>query len=193
MNNQTALSTIIETKASVGMSDMVDVFLTKYETDLYNKKSELKSIIKSIEAERTAFHKKVNKSFTWTKYKNLGIPELAITATLAEDHSIDWENAIVTMNVKVSVTKSKHNGFGYSSINCAVTQKISKTDINKDKRLLNDIEVRRNELTEIIMLITDMSRKERQIRGRISEKRLEEAGLTNFLQSDEMLQLIHID
>ncbi len=38
-----------------------------------------------------------------------------------------------------------------------------------------------------------MSRKERQIRGRISEKRLEEAGLTNFLQSDEMLQLIHID
>ena len=38
-----------------------------------------------------------------------------------------------------------------------------------------------------------MSRKERQVKARISEMRLQEQGLEGFLQDKEMLALIKID
>ena len=192
MTEQTkqSLSTIIKTKAKMAMPEMTSIFLSKYEDQLYNLKNELTENLsdtrKQLETHQETVKLKAQSKFE--KYNNQTMKNLGLTSQVPEPSSfeLDFYNAEVTCNVRILDEKERNK------CSVEVTTKITKADVETYEDLNKKIEDYKNKLTSTVNKIGDMSRKERQVKARISELRLEEAGLTNLLEDQEMLKLIEI-
>ncbi len=79
----------------------------------------------------------------------------------------------------------------YASFSKKFVKAIGTIDMAEHKELTHDLETANTELLEVMANIKQVSRKERQIRGRISELKLEQAGFTDLLQNDDLLKLIN--
>lgn len=183
----TALSSMT-VNANVGMTEVVSVFVAKYETNLFNKKDQLSAAIKSVKGQIAAQHKCMTDSVNKTDFEG-SLPKLDMTYEV-ECVSLQWEEAyrdkfmIVTT---VAFMKGKDQLWSTT-----VRKPMSQIDIDEHQRLIAELERLNGELMEVMNLIKSVGRKERQIRGRIAELKLEQAGMSDLLINPELTGLIQI-
>lgn len=185
------LSSIISTEATIAMPEIVAIFLSKYESDCHARKTELNSIINGIRKEGKDHEDDVAASFSFKEYAGLEIKKLSLTTKVSDEHTVNWEDMTVTCGVEVISTEVKLEGRAIFTRN--VTKSIKKTDGTKHNRILADLADRKNQLTAVIQNITDMNRKEREIKGQISAMRLKDAGMDKFVNDPALLELIKVD
>jgi len=196
MSDKTKLSSIIKAEARMAMPEIVSIFISKYETELYDRKNNLQESIFELRKDVEILNAKVEKAGDFSKYDNVCVKRLDLVSFLNNDIKVDWEGGTIQRSVsfyhldtKGVVDKSK----GSSNFRKTFKENISIKDMKLHEKLHTEIDAASAKLSTVAAKIADMSRKERQVKARISELRLEEQGLTSLLDDQNMLQLIKID
>ncbi len=189
----TAALSAMNTNVDVGMNEVVSVFVSKYEDGLFAKKDDLSAAIRVLKQELSDFDKSVRELVDSSEY-DAKVPNLGFTFKMG-DVKVNWEKTwsteanTYTINVEMHDSSAKRDGAVYTkTIVKAIPSKIIKQreDVNKA------LEEKNAELLEVMTLIKSVSRKERQIRGRISEMKLAESGFSGLLDNPDMLKLVEI-
>ena len=185
------LSQIMSAEAKIGMNEVVSVQLAKYETGLYDRKEELSKRISDLQKDLEMHNKVALKDANFTKYEALTITKLGLITKLKGEPTLSWEKGEIHQNVGLyhTDTTKRDNTTGFSK---SFSLPINTVHIEARGKMLADIEQTQNDLKTIISAISNMSRKERQVKARISEIRLKEAGI-NLAEDEELAQLIKID
>ena len=191
MSKDIVLGNEFSVGGNIGIDEVVSVFVSQYETNLFERKSELSSTIKSLKGELESFEKGVEGSVGVEKYKQ-SFPILNITSEVEKDGvSVSWRDKVINITVTLTDNDSKRSYGG--TFTKRIEKKINKSDLNKHSKLESDIEEVNGELVEVMGLIKTVSRKERLVRGKISEMKLKESGYSNLLENEDMLKLVQLD
>lgn len=179
---------------NVGMNEVVSVFVSKYEDGLFEKKEQLSKQIKVVKSQLAKLTERVLNSVNKDQY--VTVISLLGLKTKVVDVSIVWDETNYSHKEKnsvyVSVGLFEDDG-DYSKFNKTFVTSISREDVKENKELSENLSSLSGELIEIVSLIKSVSRKERQIRGKISEMKLEQSGFSELMSNTEMLKLISID
>lgn len=189
------LTGIIKAEAKMAMPEIVQVFLAKYENDLYEQKESLQLEMAELTEKLKKLNTTVLDSAKFKQWKKIKIPKLELESVLSPDKNLDWANEIVTCSVVLQDMRTQFiaaKRVKVYEIGRVVEESISQLHLKQYREWNARLDEVRGDLAKTATAIGDMSRKERQVKARISELRLEEAGLTDFLQDKEMLKLIEI-
>lgn len=174
---------------NVGMDEVVSVFLSRYEDDLYNKKENLAKNIKAVKRDLESLQKSVVAGIDNSEYEISNIQPLNIRSKV-KDVSIDWnENNIVIRIIVESLDSRSYYNSGFTQ---TINLDISDSDVESHTELTETLERLNGEMMEVMSLIKGISRKERQVRGKIASMKLEESGYGDLLENDEMMKLIEV-
>lgn len=193
MNTKTNL-TAITTDVNVGMNEVVSVFVAKYEDGLFAKKDVLSSSIRGVKAHLSQIDSDLIKSVHAEDY-DAEVPKLGLSFKMG-DVAIQWEGNYNTPKNTLVVEVEmfdKSNERNHASYTKRHHITIDKAVIDDRQETKDQLEQLNADLLEVMSLIKTVSRKERQIRGRISEMKLAESGLSELINNSEILQLVKID
>lgn len=197
----------LTTDVNVGMEEVVGVFVSQYEETLYNRKDELQDEIKRLKKELSTLDKALLEQYNQTRANYdmtnsvLGIKAEMTGVDLVWSRKEDYDlkggkgsNSVVKITVTVSdLDKPRERYSSRGSFNKIFLIDIPETDVSKKKSLDDELSERTTDLQEVLQLIKSVSRKERQIKGRISKMKLDQAGYGELLENAELLQLIQLD
>lgn len=189
----------ITADVNVGIDEVVSVFVTQYEDNLFDKKKDLSKKIKELKKTQNDLTKRLETSIDTNSF-NTTIAVLGLKSKV-ESVEVSWGDSEYskrrsTPSIKVSVEikdTDKSEDRYHSSMSKTFSFDISKVDVDQFNNNKTEIESLGAELTEVMGLIKSVSRKERQVRGRISKKKLESAGYEDLLNDSEMLKLVSLD
>ena len=159
---------------------------------LFERKDELSKNIKTIKDDIKSLDDKLIKSIVKSDYEG-SISVLNVTSKV-DEVNIRWDKKkgdFLVVDVKVK-DNDNTDRWSSSSFMKDVNVRIDKSDSKVHYELENRLEELKTELTEVMGLIKSVSRKERQVRGRISEMKLAESGFSGLLESPELLKLIEL-
>ena len=187
----------ISTNVNVGIDEVVAVFVTKYENGLFDRKDEISRLIKAVKADQKALDKKLVE-IDVSEYEIKKIPVLNVQSSVSSvdvqwnsaDNENDKDSPVVRIRVTIRDLDTKDRYSDHMSKSVYVP--ISKPDIKlfvSNKAELADLNA---QLLEVMTLIKSVSRKERQVRGKISEMKLAESGLKGLLTDNNILSLIQL-
>lgn len=188
------LMTAMTTDVNVGMNEVVSVFVAKYEDGLFAKKEELSKRIKSVKGNMADLVKELEESIDQSKYATeipmLGLTTKVSSVTVKFDGTYNSKKPIVEVSVGVYDNSSDRD---YPSFSKTFMFDIVKDTVDLNNSLKIELETLSAELMEVMGQIKSVSRKERQIRGKISEMKLEQSGFADLLSNPEMLQLVQLN
>jgi len=182
------LSEIMSAQATIAMPEVISVFISKYETDLYNRKSELTIEIGNLKKDLEMLQASTLAKADFSSYDEIKISKLGLVTYITEP-KINWDDGKFTC--QVGLREDETRGKDYR-LDKQVIQDIPKSFLKQHEALKETLRQTTDNLQDILAKISDMSRKERQVKARISELRLKEQGLEDFLQDKEMQKLIAI-
>lgn len=189
MSNEMVLGNEFSVGGNIGMDEVVSVFVSKYESNLFERKDELGKKVKGVKGELVSVEKDVIGGVNVERF-NQSISILNISSKVKKDGvSVDWNNENIVIDVEIEDGDSK--GYG-RSISKNVREKVKKSVVKKYGKLKEELSDLNDELMEVMGLIKSVSRKEREVRGRISELKLKESGYENLLENEGMLKLIQL-
>lgn len=199
-NNQVVSMDQIQANVSVGMDDLVNVFIAKYETSLIDQRNNLQSQMKEVNKRicdlgETALKdaKEVIKSFC---LENLIFENSYIsvwTGVNDQKTELSWDKKHVTFEVETIITTHvKVNWTSTSSSEVTSAIDLHPDIIDSYNLLMEDKRVVLDGLSTINNELRDISRKERQIRGRIAERKFVASGLEDLLADQELAKLIQL-
>ncbi len=197
MSTQIANIEQIQSNVTVGMDDLVNVFIAKYETSLINQRNTLQDQLKDFNKiisglGETAINdaKQAVQEFNIPKFKN---GYVSIITTIGDEFKLNWEKKHVTFDITTNVKSSvkvDYRDEQESHITSAVSLApdiISSYEHNmEEKRLVME------NLSNINNELRDISRKERQVRGQIAERKFVASGLEDLLNDQELVKLIQM-
>ena len=186
MSNSNLVSEI-NTNVNVGMDEVVNVFVSKYENGLYEKKDSLSKQIKKVNMEIDGLEKEVKGGIVNGDYE-CEIPILGIKSKVKKK---EVERGKKRICVKVEVTDDV-KGYGGIDTSKNIYVNLDLDDVMSYKEMIKKRDGLKDELTEVMVDIKGISRKERQIRGKISEMKLKDSGFEGLLNDMDMLKLIEI-
>lgn len=188
------LSSIIKAEAKIAMPEVVSVFISKYENELYERKATLSETIAQHNKDLATHEKTVISAADFSKYADIKVPKLGIVSVIKDEIVINWDEETITAVIGFeNMEEAKYRRDRSTNFSKRFTSPISVKNIRLRDAVLKEVGEATSQLAVIISKIGDMSRKERQVKARISEMRLQEQGLEGFLQDKEMLKLIHIE
>lgn len=179
-----AMTTDIE----VSMDDVVSAFVSQYENNLYTRKKELGKSIRALEGELEKFEKEIRERVRGDEFKDYNLPfGLIITV---DKGTIDYTNKEVKFTVKI---KEKNASRWSNEITINKEKPIPAAILKKRKKVNDELDVLRSDLTEVLVNLKSVARKERQVRGRIAIRKLEDSGYASLMQDQELIQLVQLD
>lgn len=199
MTNKSIVSQM-SSDINVGMEEVVSVFVAQYEDNLFAKKKDLSNEIKSTKKDLADLDKRLLSEVDADQYNIKKIPVLNLSSKV-DDITVCWvdpnnrhrKNFKSSIRIEVEVKDLDKGNDGYrSTFDKNINLPIAKADVNKHNSMNESIESLNDELVEVMGLIKSVSRKERQVRGRISKKKLEESGFEGLLNDNEMLKLVQL-
>ncbi len=183
---------------NVGIDEVVSVFVSQYEDNLFTKKKDLSSQIKEVKRSQKDLDTRLKASINTSTYETT-IASLGLKSKV-EDVDVEWgegnyrKKSNPSIEIKVEISDTDKSGDRYhSSMNKTFKFDISKADVKLHKDNKDELESLGNELTEVMGLIKSVSRKERQVRGRISSLKLKDAGYEDLLNDTDILKLVQLD
>lgn len=203
MNNSNAtkeLTTVmanIQTDLKVDMKDVVDVFLSKYENSLHSERTLLQKEMGVINTDIKNLTKKIvdgAESFIKSSLvvtTNLGL--VVVELKLESEPTIDWSKQQVNYQLGSSVKSvSVHEGYRCSSTGTIVgVLPVPAADQTNYHSLMDTKNGLTDKLTVVNNNLRDIGRKERQIKGLLAEKKLQEIGMEGLLNEPSLLALIN--
>lgn len=190
--SSSVLSTI-NTNINVGMDEVVSVFVAKYEDSLFAKKTELSNSIRALKKELEGFDKKVRDLVDYSDYEG-NLPNLGLSFEVG-GVNVYWEKTWSNVNATTyEITINMRDSAKPDRLTTVKTyeKKIPASIVESRTAVVTSLEEKSAELLEVMSEIKLVGRKERQIRGRISEKKLNESGFAGLLTDPEMLKLVEI-
>lgn len=185
--------TNITADVNVGMNEVVSVFVSRYEDGLFAKKDEVAARIRETKSAMKAIEDALVRSVIATEYE-ADVPNLGIKFRLGAV-SVLWEGGYNipknTLQINVDMFDSDYNKTA-SRITKTINQPILADKVEAFQYLKGQLESANAEMLEVMGLIKSVSRKERQIRGRISEMKLAQSGFNELLTNPEMLKLVEL-
>jgi len=184
------LSQIMTAEAKIGMTEVVSVQLAKYETSLYDRKDELSKNIGLLQKDLEMHNAVALKGADFKKWDGIPFAKMGLITRLKNAPTLSWEAGKIRQEIGLYHTdQGTNNSTGFSK---SFSVPIAKQNIVARNKMLKDIEEATDALKTVVSAISNMSRKERQVKARISEIRLQEAGID--LNADaELAKLTKID
>lgn len=190
--NSTAVS--VTSNVNVGMDEVVSVFVSQYETNLFNEKDRLSDKIKQIKQALKSLDESLVRSVDQSHYESTN--EVLGISSIVEDVTVSWSkerNAVPSIVVQVQISNDDHDG-GYTARGFGKNFRVEivTENVAEYEKLTGEKDDLSSELANIMGLIKSVSRKERQIRGQISAKKLKEAGAESLLNDESILALVQL-
>ncbi len=187
----TGLSELIHTNAKIGMPEIVSIFLSKYESDLYDKKADLLNSIEQSQKDGMAHDENVLANADFSSYGGETIPKLKLVTHVNPSKCLHWDKAQVKGQIDIKSTDpaKAHQGAIASEY---IFDNIKKADIKIHNQILIELGNFKQDLAEVINNIVNMNRKQRQLEGQISALRLKDAGMDKFINDPTLLSLIKV-
>ena len=188
MTNQlpTTLSDI-ETNIAVSLDDVVNVFLSKYETNLMDRKKTLSSTLTTMRREQEQLEKSIIDSFDTSIYE-VSIPNLQVESKVLS-LTIDCDKAHFRIEFNFMGPGKSNTSSHYSH---RILVDMEPEDIRSIAQLCESVQATNDELMQVLSDISDLQRKERQIRGKISERKIAESGMSTLLDDPDILSLVKL-
>lgn len=199
---QVAMLNNIELNAQVNMDDVVNIFISRYETTLHDQFGQIQVALKEhskklagLDLEALA---KLKEDFVLAD-EVIARNALFETKQSYGDIKIIWTEGTATFEIKHVTTpvvgckmvsyqevESNKNSFN-------IKVNLHEHFVSAYKRLNEEGTKLRDELLATNQKLQQVDRKARQIKGLIAEKKLEQAGMTDLLNNTELAQLVQIN
>lgn len=198
MTEQTGIMTQVDSNISVGMGEVVNVFLAKYENKLHSDREDaqrevirLNKLVQEVTEVATERFKLFVEEANTGSWKNEFI---SITTGFLKDFTVVMNQGHVSTKLETTVlsnmvTKSDHSEWLTTSVTINVP--IGADLILDYNSLMEQKSVQTSLLAKINADLRDINRKERQIRGRIAEMKLKDMGMEQLLMEPTLLSLIN--
>lgn len=196
-NTNVALADVMSqmtAKVNVGIDEVVSVFVTKWEDGLHAKREELSKKVKDVKSAIEMLETKLIGSVDVSEYTNVRVPMFGVIGK-ASKPSVNWEDGYNTKKNTITVEvglQSEDDSGAYMSFRKNLTFPIPQADVDDRANLVAERDQLSAELADVLIQIKSVSRKERQIRGRISEMKMEQAGFSDLINNPDMLKLIEV-
>jgi len=179
------------TDIEVSMDDVVSAFVSQYENNLFDRKKELGKDIRKLESDLEDVEKTVRKTVTGTEFKQTGMP--FGLKVIVNEGSVRWtENP--KPHVTFAITVEEKDSSRYSNkIHFNKDKPIPAALVKKYNKIADALKEIRTDLNEVLINLKSVNRKERQVRGRIAMRKLEDSGYASLMQDDELLQLVQLE
>lgn len=199
--NALAVLNNIELNAAVSLDDIVNVFISRYETTCHDQFSEVQARLKengqALKALDLEVLVKLKEDFV-TADQVISRNFMFETKQSFGQITIDWPNSAASINV--THTTMTLNGVklgGYSgkdtdTNNFTVRVNMYEHFAAAHKRLTEEGTKIREELMVVNHQLQQVDRKARQVKGFIAERKLEQAGMSALLENVELAQLIQL-
>jgi len=182
----------IDFKAAVSMSDIANVFSSQYESKLMASKRALQSVLKAAKLDLKTFVSYTNKSIEAVA-KTDHVVDLSAydLKRVISNIDVDFEDGVVAIRTE-TICPSMPQGNYTNCINQVIIEQLDDYIVNQHVLLSAEI-AKQSELVRAVLAdISDISRKEREILGRISSMKLQEAGMEELLNDGTLAALIQI-
>jgi hypothetical protein len=178
----------MQTDIQVSMDDVVSAFVSQYENNLFERKKELAGTIRGLEKELCYIDKAVLTKVTGETFSKQNLPfNLKITVDAGV---IQWNTSNVAFSIAIKQNDSSRYG---NTITFTEYKPVPVAQVRANERLSAELSVVRSELSEVLVSLKSVTRKERQVRGRIAIRKLEDSGYANLMQDEELVKLVQLD
>jgi predicted transcriptional regulator len=186
---QVAAYKAMQTDIQVSMDDVVSAFVSQYENNLYARKKELTAAIKEEEATIVRIEKEVRAAVTGDEWASEILPfNLSLTV---KQGTIDFDGKRVHFSIIVETKENK--GYYGNQVKIEKTKKIPAAYVNAHKKTVDALTALRTELSEVLVNLKSVTRKERQVRGRIAMRKLEDSGYASLMADEELIKLVQLE
>jgi len=175
--------------AAIGINEVVSVYVSKYENGLLAKKDDLSSQIREIKKNLADLDQEIIDSVDTSKFKSVDVSALDLSVEV--DVQIYWTES---WKVKANSTLTSVK-FVNKEINTTVkslNEPIAPHFVKSHKEMTEQLTTLQGELLEVNNDLKTVSRKEREIRGRLAEIKMGEEGMADLVNNDQLLQLIQV-
>ena len=179
----------MQTDIQVSMDDVVSAFVSQYENNLYERKAALSKAIRQLEKEATDNTDKTMKAVNGDEYKGEVLP-FGLSYTVSTG-IVEWKEKQVQFTIEVSEKGS--NSRWSSKIAITKTKKIPAAFLKEHDRICDELSALRADLSEVLTSLKTVARKERQVRGRIAIRKLEDSGYADLMKDAELIKLVQIE
>lgn len=176
------------TDLQVSMDDVVSAFVSQYENNLFARKKELSKEIRSLESDLEQVEKDIRANVTSDEFTNHVLPfNLVIKAN---EGTINYGDKEISFSLEIKDRTSSRWG---NTITINKRKKIPAKYINRHDKIVKQLESLRADLAEVLVNLKSVTRKERQVRGRIALRKLEDSGYASLMADPELVQLVQLD
>jgi len=187
--------------ATVGLDDVVNVFISRYETACHNRFAEVQSRLKEngqkLKALDLEARTKIKEDFI-TPDEIIGRNYMFETKQTFGDINIEWTGKailIAVVHTTTALNDVKIAGYNQTTTsihNFSIRVNLHENFVATFNRLTEEGAAIREELMLVNQLLQQVDRKARQVKGFIAERKLEQAGMSALLENNELAQLIQI-
>jgi hypothetical protein len=192
MSNTKAVSPYqaMATDVAVSMDDVVSAFVAQYETNLYDRKKDLQSKIQLTKQHIDIVKKDVLAAVDAQSFvRDLTLP-FGLTATVnGGDIDFDKEKVAFVITIKNDTGRSSYG----NTINIHRNKKIPVALMRQHKGYVKELKELEAQLNETLMSLKQLPRKERQVRGKVAMRKLEESGYASLMEDQELALLVQLD
>ena len=186
----------VEMNAKINLDDIVNVFVSKFEDEAYAKRDKVQKELKSLKEARKASEKLAVQAAidTFKSDKVLSFPAFSMQFVI-KCGELSGEN--VVLNCLINLTAVGNVKFGsYSSPNedstyVNILQPIPPAVLKE----LEDFESKENVYVQDLMKINEelktIGRKTRKLKGKLAEKKMNELGMKDLLNNEELLAIVN--
>lgn len=186
---QPAAFQAMQTDIQVSMDDVVSAFVSQYENNLYARKKELSAEIKTEEAQLERIEKEVRANVTGDEWADEKVP-FGLTLKVTQGN-VNFDGKVVHFNILIE--DKGNRGYYGNQIKIEKTKKIPAAYINAHKKTVDVLNGLRAELGEVLVNLKSVTRKERQVRGRIAMRKLEDSGYASLMNDEELVKLVQLE
>lgn len=181
----------IKVDVDISMNDVVSAFVAKYEDNLFDRKKELTSQVDKLSKEHKQLEEDTLLQVDGSEFEEDDIQPFGLRSEVSEK-KIDWTNKRVHFNITVTTQKRSSGGYYHNSLHVDRFKPIPAGLIKTHKKLTKNLSELRGQLSEVLEGIKSINRKERQVRGRIAIRKLEEQGFDSLMNDPELKALVEL-
>jgi len=183
---KTKLSDVVKTEAAVDMNSIVAFFISKYENTLFDTKKQLSDKINEINAYlNKEYVALLEKEVKLDSYK-VTVKALGLTTTAELQINSGELERRKRVFIRVSQTEKTQDCAFNMQKTIIISDELHK--IYTDKTA--EINALRTSLHEILDKLSNINRKERELRGALAEKTLRDAGVGELFEDETLLSLV---
>lgn len=176
----------------VTMDDVVSAFVSKYENQLFERKKllskELAAATEAVRAHSVATRAKIN-----AKKHNLeNFSPFNLMAVAKDEVYLDFDKGRAQIEVVICHASDRSLRYTSSTINATVFEDLDPTDVEHHAQYEALAASLQAQLSDVLDKIKSVARKEREVRGRIALRKIEESGYSSLLDDGELLRLVQL-